>query len=87
VKQVGYEVALLGMNGIDINDPTPKYRIKTLPGTFSGLQVLCLEYVSFTQFAPEMDIGFDLSREYRSAQALYERKKNQGDNRDVDGSQ
>jgi tetratricopeptide (TPR) repeat protein len=79
VRQVGFEVAMLGMKGIDVNDPTPKYHLKTLPGSFSGLHLLCLEYVSFKQFAPEMDIGFDLSKEYRAALSLHERKKNQGE--------
>ena len=74
VRQVGFEVAMLGMNGLDVNDPTPKYHLKSLPGTFSGLHLVCLEYVSFKQVAPEMDIGFDLSAEYRSAQTLFARK-------------
>ena len=78
VQQVGFEVATLGMNGIDVNDPTSKYHLKSLAGSFSGLHMVCLEYVSFKQFAPETDIGFDLSSEYRSAQALFERGKNQG---------
>jgi Flp pilus assembly protein TadD len=78
VRQVGLEVAMIGMNGLTVNDPTPKYQLKSLPGTFSGLHLVCLEYVSFKQVAPEMDIGFDLSAEYRSAQALFVRK-NQGE--------
>jgi tetratricopeptide (TPR) repeat protein len=78
VRQVGFEIAMLGMNGLDVNDPLPKYHLKSLPGTFSGLHLVCLEYVSFRQVAPEMDIGFDLSAEYLSAQALFTRK-NQGE--------
>lgn len=78
VRQIGFEVAILGMNGIDVNDPTPQYRLKTLSGTFSGLHLLCLQYVSFKQFAPEQNIGFDLAAEYRSAKSLYEQKKNSG---------
>jgi hypothetical protein len=78
VRQVGFEVAMLGMNGIDVNDPEPKYHLKSLPGSFSGLHLLCLEYVSFKQFAPEQSIGFDLSAEYRSAQTLFEQKKKSG---------
>jgi len=33
-----------------------------------------LEYVAFKKFAPEQDIGFDLSKEYKSALNLFERK-------------
>jgi Flp pilus assembly protein TadD len=78
VRQVGFEVAMLGMGGIDINDPTQRYHLRSLPGEFSGLHLLSLEYVAFTQFAPEMDIGFDLSAEYRSAQALYQKTNKRG---------
>lgn len=78
VRQVGVEVAMIGMNGLDVNDPTQKYHLRSLPGVFSGLHMVCLEYVSFKQFAPEMDIGFDLSAEYKAAQALHEKRKNQG---------
>jgi hypothetical protein len=27
VQKAGYEIAILGMNGLDVNDPTPKYRL------------------------------------------------------------
>jgi len=74
VRQVGFEVASLGMNGIDVNNPTAKYYLRSLPGQFSGLHLLCLEYVAFKQFDPEMDIGFDLSKEYQSAQSLFQKK-------------
>jgi tetratricopeptide (TPR) repeat protein len=79
IRQVGFEVAMLGMNGIDVNDPAPKYHLRTMPGNYSGLHLMCMEYVSFKQFAPEIDIGFDLSKEYHSAQALFERKKSRGE--------
>jgi hypothetical protein len=72
VRDVGFEIATLGMNGIDVNDPAPKYALRTLPGAFSGLQLLCYEYAAFKQFAPEMDIGFDVSREYAEAQRMRE---------------
>lgn len=48
--------------------------LKTLPGDFSGLQLLSIQYVSFKQFAPSQDIGFDLSNEYQMALTLH--KKN-----------
>jgi Flp pilus assembly protein TadD len=75
IRQIGFEVAMLGMNGIDVNDPTPKYTLNSLPGSYSGLHLLCLEYVSFKQFAPEQNIGFDLAAEYRSALSMYENRK------------
>lgn len=70
VRNVGFEIATLGMNGINVNDPDSQYHLRTLPGTFTGLQLLCYEYVAFKQFAPEMDIGFDLSKEYGEAKKM-----------------
>ena len=70
VQGVGFEIATLGMNGIDVNDPQSKYRLRTLPGTFTGSQLLCYEYAAFKQFAPELDIGFDVSKEYEEAKRM-----------------
>ncbi|MFM8479115.1 MAG: hypothetical protein ACKOEO_25285 [Planctomycetaceae bacterium] len=42
---------LLGMGqsleALDINDPEPKYTLRSLPGTFSGLHLCCLMYAAF----------------------------------------
>lgn len=70
VQKVGFEIATIGMGGIDVNDPKSQYHLRTLPGTFSGLGLLCYEYAAFKQFAPELDIGFDLSKEYEEAERL-----------------
>lgn len=70
VRNVGFEIVTLGMNGINVNDPKTEYHLRTLPGNFSGLQLLCYEYVAFKQFAPEMDIGFDLAKEYEEAMKM-----------------
>lgn len=67
VRNVGFEIATVGMSGINVNNPQSEYRLRTLPGRFTGLQLLCYEYVAFKQFAPEMDIGFDLAKEYEEA--------------------
>lgn len=70
-QRIASEIAMLGRTGLDTNDPTQQYQLKTLPGTFSGLHLVCLMYVAFKSIAPEMDIGFDLSKEYAAAQALH----------------
>ena len=70
IKAIGFEIALLGRNGLDINDPTQKYTMKELPGNFSGLQLCCYMYAAFRRFAPGQDVGIDLSREYEAALSL-----------------
>jgi Flp pilus assembly protein TadD len=71
IQQVGFEIALLGMRGLDTADSTQKYVLKTLPGKFSGLHLVSLMYVAFKAFAPDKDVGFDLSREYKIAKQMY----------------
>ena len=74
VQQVSFEIALLGMNGLDVNDSTPKYRLRSLPGEFSGLHLLAIQYVGFKQIMPQTDIGFDLAQEYEMAVSLHNQK-------------
>lgn len=71
VKRIATEIALKGRTGLDTNDPAQKYQLKSLPGNFSGLNLVCLMYVGFKSFAPEMEVGFDLGKEYAAAQSLY----------------
>lgn len=74
VKQISFEIGMLGMKGIDTNDPTQKYTLRSLPGKFSGLQLMSMMYVGFKNIDPNMDIGFDLSREYKHALKLHGKK-------------
>jgi tetratricopeptide (TPR) repeat protein len=74
VQKIGFEIALLGTRGLDINDSTQKYTLRSMPGKFSGLHLLCFEYVAFQQIAPGQDIRFDLSTEYRTALSLFDKK-------------
>ena len=74
VQKIGFEIAILETRGLDINDSTPKYTLQSMPGKFSGLHLLCFEYVAFQQIAPGKDIGFDLSAEYQTARSLFEKK-------------
>ncbi|MGV2338993.1 MAG UNVERIFIED_CONTAM: hypothetical protein LVR18_40980 [Planctomycetaceae bacterium] len=50
------------IQALDINDPEPKYTLRSLPGTFSGLHLCCLMYAAFKKFAAAQDMGIDFSR-------------------------
>ena len=67
VQKITFEIAMLGRRGLDVNDPAQKYSLTSVPGKFSGLQLLCIEYVGFQVVDPSVDIGFDLSAEYAEA--------------------
>lgn len=68
--EIAIEIAILGRSGLDINDPTDKYKLKTLPGKFTGLHLLAIMYTAFRQIDPTMDTGADFSAEYRAAMEL-----------------
>lgn len=70
VREITFEIATLGMNGLDVNDPAQKYSINSLQGQYSGLNLLCIEYVGFKQIDPSVDIGFDLTKEYEAAMKM-----------------
>jgi hypothetical protein len=74
VQKIGFEIAMLGTRGLDVNSSESKYTTRSLPGNFSGLHLLCYQYVAFHQFAPAQDIGFDLSKEYKMALSLFDEK-------------
>ena len=77
VQRITFEIATLCRNGLDVNDSAQKYRLESVPGSYSGLHLVCLRYVGFKMFAPEQDIGFDLSKEYAAAKALHGQKRDQ----------
>lgn len=71
VKRVTMEIAMIGSKGLSIQDPTAKYTLRTLSGVFSGLQLLCIEYVGFKIIDPSVDIGFDIAAEYEAARISF----------------
>lgn len=69
IQSLALELAMLGNQGLDINNSTKKYEINSLAGEFSGLNVISLMYAAFQQFAPGEDVGIDLSKEYEIAKS------------------
>ena len=72
LQEVTFEIAMLGRQGLDINDSAQKYTLKSMSGNFSGLHLVSYMYVGLKQLNPEMDSGIDLSAEYEQAQKLFE---------------
>ncbi|MCX6968885.1 MAG: tetratricopeptide repeat protein [Verrucomicrobia bacterium] len=69
-KAVTFEIALLGRGGLDINSTDQKYSLKSLPGKFSGLQLVSYMYVGMKELDPGSDPGIDLSGEYEQARQI-----------------
>lgn len=70
ISTVTMEISMLGRGGLDINDPTQKYTLRSMDGDFSGLQLVSYMFVGLRQLAPELDPGIDLSKEYQEALKL-----------------
>jgi tetratricopeptide (TPR) repeat protein len=74
VKRVTMEIAMLGTKGLSVQNPTARHTLRSLPGEFSGLQLLCYEYTGFQFIDPSVDIGFDIAVEYEEARRQHEEK-------------
>jgi tetratricopeptide (TPR) repeat protein len=72
VQEVAFEIAMLGQSGLDIHNPEKTYQIESLPGDFTGLQLLSYMYVGFQIVNPSVDLGADLSDEYEAALSMFE---------------
>ncbi len=68
--KVVMEIARLGEGGLKINDSEHRYKLETLPGDFSGLQLLCMMHVGLKNLDPDADSGSGLEREYELAKNL-----------------
>ena len=73
VRAIVFEIAMLGRGGLDINNPEKRYSLRSMPGDFSGLQLVSLMYVGMKLFDPKADFGIDLSKEYDAALRLFEK--------------
>jgi len=65
------EISVKGESGLDVHNPSRKYKLKSLSGEYTGLKLVCYMYVGFKILAPEKNIGFDLSKEYKAAKKLF----------------
>lgn len=69
-QAIALEIAMLGRNGLDVTDTDAKYKLKSLPGQFSGLHLLSIMYAAFQQIDPSADIGADFKAEYDAAMKM-----------------
>lgn len=75
VREIAFEVAQLGRNGLSYTDAEKKYRLDSLPGEeFSGLQLMCLMFAGFKRIAPDQDVGMDLNEPFLTALQLFNEK-------------
>ena len=71
-KKVTFEIALMGQGGLAINNPDKKYRLKSLDGEFTAMQLVSYMYVGTSIIMPGQDAGIDLSAEFKAAKSLFQ---------------
>lgn len=72
VRDVAFEIALLGRNGLDYAAPDEKYELRALPDRkFSGLHLMCLMYAGFKRVAPEHEVQMDLNDPFLTALQMH----------------
>ena len=75
IQKVGFEIGLLGRQGIDPSNHDKKYTLKSIPGKeFTGLQLLAYMYSAFKVIDPFLDTGLEFKKEYEAAKKLHEKK-------------
>jgi tetratricopeptide (TPR) repeat protein len=70
IGQIVLEIAQLGQQGLAVNDPSTRYKLKTLDGDFTGLQLLSYMHVGMKMVSPNADTGSGLDREYEIAKGM-----------------
>jgi len=84
IRNIAFEIALIGRNGLDYASPDEKYELRSIPNwKFSGLHLMCLMYAGFKRVAPEQDVGMDLEEPFLNALQLRQNKE-KGENADHD---
>lgn len=63
IREITFEIGMLGRHGLDINDPKSSQVLRALPGrVFSALELVCIMYARFKRIEPGMDVGLDLTQ-------------------------
>jgi len=75
VKRITFEIGLLGRKGFEINNPEKKYKLQSMKGEFTGIQLVSYMYVGFKMIDGNINTGADLENEYQSALNLFRRKQ------------
>jgi hypothetical protein len=71
-QEITLEIALLGREGLDLNDASQKYSLNSLPGQrYSGVHLLAMLDAGLKAMYPGMDPGVDFEQEYIAARAIY----------------
>jgi tetratricopeptide (TPR) repeat protein len=66
-NHVVLEIAKVGADGLDINNPERRHAIKGLPGDYTCLQLVAFLFTGMQQIQPSVAVGVDFSGEHEAA--------------------
>ncbi len=73
IREIAFEIGMIGQNGLDYASPDHKYVLKSLPDEkFSGLHLMCLMFAGFKRIAPEHDLHMDLEEPFLTALEMFQ---------------
>jgi len=73
IKEIGFEIGLLGQQGIDHENMEQRYYLKSIPDKeFTGLQILSYMYVAFQFIDSKLEMGLNFKKEFEAAKELFE---------------
>lgn len=76
IKKIGFEIAMLGRQGIDPAKTEKKYHLDSISGKeFTGLQLLAYMYSAFQVIDPFLDMGMNYKKEYEAAKGMFEKRE------------
>ncbi|MBZ0181766.1 MAG: hypothetical protein K8F60_04865 [Melioribacteraceae bacterium] len=68
IKEIGFEIAMLGTTGIDPNNSEKKLHLASIPNKeFTGLQLLAYMFVAWKEIDASKDLGLNFEKEYQTA--------------------
>lgn len=71
IRDIGFEIALLGSQGIDPKNSEKHYNLASIPGKqFSGLQLLAYMYVAWQEIDPTKNVEINFKNELEQAKRL-----------------
>lgn len=71
IKNIGFEIAMLGEHGIDPNNPEKRFHLASVPGTtFTGKHLLAFMYSTWKEIDPTIETGLDFKEEYEWAKMM-----------------
>ncbi len=74
-RDIVAEIEKKGQEGVDLSNLKRTYKLKSLDGNFTGLQLICYMYVGAKELISTLEIGTDLSEEYSIALKLFNTKR------------